>query len=249
MFAITTRNKLRSARFAPNMIWAWRRVRTQLGRTPGMLAYTTGLASPTEFITLTLWEKEIDMFLFMSSDDHRDMMWNFRHWTESFWSMRWNATREELGNWNGLRFARSDAPQAPDAHYAGPGRLDLAAVSERLRPILANISRPLEPTVGDARAVICRVVTPTVRDVLRLKRLLRPWHARPGLVRFRIAIGLRECLIVAIWPGDPAEAAELFMCLIAASFPDCWSMRFRATDFEVGHWGALRFRPATAPAA
>ena len=87
MFAITTRNKLRSRRHAISMIFAWRRIRQQLARTPGMLAYTTGMANLTEFYTLTLWEKEIDMTLFMASDDHREMMWNVRHWSESFWSM------------------------------------------------------------------------------------------------------------------------------------------------------------------
>lgn len=83
MFAITTRNKLRSRRHAFSMIRAWRQERRQLARTPGMLAYTTGISTLTEFFTFTLWQRELDMFQFMASDAHRDMMWNFRAWTQS----------------------------------------------------------------------------------------------------------------------------------------------------------------------
>src|SRR5947207_1575388 len=124
MFAITTRNKLRSSRYAVNMIWAWRCVRRQLARTPGMLAYTTGLASPTEFFTLTLWQRELDMFLFMSSDAHRDMMWNFRDWTQSFWSMRWNAAGDEIGSWNGRMFETLHDEREPGPPHQWPGYLN-----------------------------------------------------------------------------------------------------------------------------
>jgi len=77
MFAVTTRNKLNSARFAPYMIRAWFHVRRQLYETRGIIRYSTGISNLTEFYTITLWDNEMDMFAFMSSDAHRDMMWNF----------------------------------------------------------------------------------------------------------------------------------------------------------------------------
>jgi len=99
MFAVTTRNKLHSMRFAPHMIRAWFRIRRQLYETRGMIRYSTGISNLTEFYTITLWENEMDMFAFMSSDAHRDMMWNFSKWSDSFWAMRWDATTDEIGAW------------------------------------------------------------------------------------------------------------------------------------------------------
>lgn len=99
MFAVTTRNKLNSVRFAPLMIRAWFRIRRQLYETRGMIRYSTGITNLTEFYTITLWENEMDMFAFMSSDAHRDMMWNFSKWSDSFWAMRWDATTDEIGAW------------------------------------------------------------------------------------------------------------------------------------------------------
>ena len=99
LFVVTTRNKLRSARFAPHMIRAWLRVRRQLFETPGMLRYKTGISNLKEFYTCTLWDTEMEMFAFMSSGAHREMMWNFRQWSDSFWAMRWDQTQDELGHW------------------------------------------------------------------------------------------------------------------------------------------------------
>jgi hypothetical protein len=42
MFAVTTRNKLRSPLYAPYMIRAWLRVYKQLYETQGMLRYPLG---------------------------------------------------------------------------------------------------------------------------------------------------------------------------------------------------------------
>ncbi len=242
MFAITTRNKLRSRRFAVNMLWAWRRIRRQLGRTRGMLAYTTGMASLTEFVTLSLWEKEIDMFLFMSSEDHLDMMWNFRHWTDSFWSMRWNPTADEFGEWNNTIFACAAAGPARTPAYPGPGYLDSGEVSEQLKPLLRQIMRPEGPQTVEAHAVIGRIATPAPAAVWRLKRALSPWQAGPGMLRFSVAVGLGECMLVAIWQRDGAEPARALMTQVTKRFPSSWTMRFQATDFEVGHWDQLRLR-------
>lgn len=245
MFAITTRNKLRSQRYAVNMIWAWRHVRRQLARTPGMLAYTTGIATPTEFFTLTLWQREIDMFLFMSSDAHRDMMWNFRDWTQSFWSMRWNAARAEVGAWNGRVFAtlNDERPVGPTRLW--PGYLDHGQASERLKPLLRNITRPSDPAPLDFDAVIGRIAVHSPADLIRVRRTLRPWARKPEVARFVLATGLGDYLVLAVWKGTAAAATTALMADIATHLPGGWAMRFAATDFEIGHWDRLRFRDKT----
>jgi len=242
MFAITTRNKLRSRRHAISMVWAWRAIRRQLARTPGMLAYTTGMASLTEFYTLTLWEKEIDMTLFMTSDDHRDMMWNVRHWSDSFWSMRWNSTGDEIGSWNGKSFANDKTVRAEQPTYVGPGFLKSHEVPEALRPYLQKIIRKTEPDMLCVEAVIGRIPTPSLLSIRLLKRALQPWSSARHALRFELAIGLRECFLFVVWKKDEEKVSHAMMDALARQFPDAWAMRFPATDYEIGHWNRLRIR-------
>ena len=242
MFAITTRNKLRSRRHAISMIWAWRLIRRQLGRTPGMLAYTTGMATLTEFYTLTLWEKEIDMTLFMASEDHRDMMWNVRRWADSFWSMRWNGTADEVGTWNGQRFAHDGVVASQKRQYVGPGYVEPQDVPEALRPYLRNIIRDNEPETLSVNAVIGRVPTPTISSIRFLKRTLQPWRSTANALRFELALGLGECLLFVVWRESGEKDSRELMNALLDQFPDAWAMRFPATDFEIGHWNRLRIR-------
>ena len=246
MFAITTRNKLRSRRYAVNMIWAWGQVRKQLARTPAMLAYTTAMANATEFFTFTLWQREIDMFLFMSSDAHRDMMWNFRVWTESFWSMRWNAAQGETGAWNGRRFEVPDAKRPVVPSQLWPGYLADGQASERLRPLLRNIMRPSAPGPLDFNAVIGRITVRSPVDLMRVRRTLAPWAHTSELERFVLATGMGDCLLLAVWKGTATAATTELMADIGTRLPGGWAMRFAATDFEIGHWDHLRFRDSNA---
>lgn len=106
MLAVTTRNKLRSWHYSLPMIRARRYVREQLAATPGLIRYTSAIASPTEFLTMTVWENRQAMFNFMSSGAHQQFMWMFSRWSESFWSMRWIPTVLEEGAWSGMSLAR-----------------------------------------------------------------------------------------------------------------------------------------------
>ena len=241
MFAITTRNKLRSRRHALSMIMAWVRIRRQLYRTPGMVAYTTGMASLTEFYTLTLWDKEIDMMAFMSSDDHREMMWNVRHWSDSFWSMRWKPTRNEIGKWNERSFANENSVKTKFT-YVGPGYLEMSGVPEKLRSVLKNITRQSEPEILESSAVICRIPTPSISDIFRLRKLMQPWQSDRTLLRFELAYGFGECKIIAAWEKNEKDKSTILLELIELNFPEAWAMRFNATDFEIGHWDNMRFR-------
>lgn len=92
MLAVTTRNKLRSRRFFAPMLYASAQVRRQLADTPGIVRFTTGISGLTEFYTLTIWESKTAMFQFTGSGNHRQMMWLFTRWSDSFWSMRWLPT-------------------------------------------------------------------------------------------------------------------------------------------------------------
>ncbi len=242
MFAVTTRNKLRSQRHAVSMIWAWGHIRRQLAHTPGMLAYTTGIANLTEFFTLTLWEKEIDMMLFMASEDHRDMMWNTRQWSESFWSMRWSPTKDEIGTWSGMAFSDTDSPAATKPKYVGPGYLDVTEVPEGLRPYLRNITRQSEPNTLPSNAVIGRISTRSPLAVRLIKQTLAAWQLPSATLHFKVCAGLGECLLLVVWKIDAELEAAALMAALHRKFPDAWAMRFSATDFEIGHWNNLRLR-------
>src|SRR5579864_6418179 len=67
MLAVTTRNKLRSWRYSLPMIRARGYIREQLATTNGLIRYVSAIASPTEFLTMTVWENRQAMFNFMSS--------------------------------------------------------------------------------------------------------------------------------------------------------------------------------------
>src|SRR5262245_1647780 len=112
MLAVTTRNRLKSARFLPAMLAARRLVDAQLRETPGLVRWADAIGGLTAFYTLTVWANKHVMFDFMSSDAHRAMMWQITKWTDEFWSMRWQPGAEELGAWNGLSLAARRAPVA-----------------------------------------------------------------------------------------------------------------------------------------
>lgn len=244
MFAIVTRNKLRSRRHAASMVWAWWHVRRQLARTPGMLRYTTGIANLKEFFTLTLWEREFDMYRFMSSDAHADMMWNFRKWDESFWSMRFNPCAEEIGQWHGGCFAHAETEAGrADGTFAD----EVPEALLRHLPVLRQYR--MQPsgcqTLG-IDAVIGRVATPTPTAVLRTKRILRAWRDSDELRRHAVCVGLGECLVLAVWQRPRAAAERRLLRDLNRGMPAVWAMRFNATDFEVGHWDRLRLRELAA---
>lgn len=254
MFAITTRNKLRSRRYAPHMVRAWFRVRRQLYETPGMLRYTTGIANFTEFYTCTLWKTEMEMFAFMSSGAHRDMMWNFSRWSDTFWAMRWNASVDELGRWNttgdenGGKFASmiTSGPetirQAPSAdNYVSRWLVEQGVIPK------PDVPDP-PPGIPATTAVLARIPMISPTKLVRLRRVLRPWRSgHPHLLRFTLAVGPGECFLIAVWEAGALEESRALMATLMRSFPDAWTMRFRGHDFEVGHWDDLRLREILLP--
>ena len=55
MLAVTTRNRLRAPHLCLPMLYVRFLISRQLSQTPGLIRYAGGIASPTEFLTLTVW--------------------------------------------------------------------------------------------------------------------------------------------------------------------------------------------------
>ena len=69
------------------MLRARRLIAHQLQSQPGLVRYASGLVSPTEFLTLTIWNDRQAMQRFMQTGAHEQRMWLFTRWTSSFWRM------------------------------------------------------------------------------------------------------------------------------------------------------------------
>ena len=254
MFAITTRNYIRSRRYVPQMIIAWLKVRRQLYQTPGMLRYTTGIANLTDFYTCTLWDTEMEMFAFMSSGAHRDMMWNFSRWSEAFWAMRWDATADELGCWR-------MSNQTDEGRFACiPNLSPDASISKSNRdsPVISYLHKKgiipeselseAKPDMAASTAVLARIPVISPASVLRLRKITQPWcNGNPDLLRLSLSIGIKECFLIVIWWPGALEDARKLMATLVHHFPRGWTMRFRGHDFEVGHWDDLRLREIEPP--
>ena len=101
-YAVTTRSRLKSARFFAPMYRASDRVKRQLADTPGCLRFASVAASPREFWSISVWRSREEMQDFMRSGAHETFMWNFSRWFDSFWLVRWSPTEDEHGRWSGL---------------------------------------------------------------------------------------------------------------------------------------------------
>jgi hypothetical protein len=254
MLAVTTRNELHSWRFCPPMLWARRRIRQQLAVTPGLIRYVPAIASPTEFLTLTVWESRRAMFDFMSSDAHRTFMWMFARWSASFWSMRWLPTTAEQGTWEGLSLASLVEPgdqswrrpqppllplneqppgRAPGAHFADSGRSGVYATTA------------LVETASPGRLwALLRAVWELYRDA-----------DGPQILRWSVgAVDSRRFLVLTLWRDVPgggegaegyADVARALCRRLSATWTMCWA----AGEYEIGHWNGLRLRQLAAARA
>ena len=236
------------------MIAAWLKIRRQLYQTPGMLRYTTGIANLTDFYTCTLWETEMEMFAFMSSGAHRDMMWNFSRWSDAFWAMRWDATADELGQWripnqaDEGRFAclPNLSPAAATRKPPQPGPVMSYLVEHGVVPEI--VMPDTKPDMAASTAVLARIPVISPTSVLALRRLIQPWRKNNvDLLRLSLSVGIRECSLIAIWRPGALEDSRKLMATLARQFPRAWAMRFRGHDFEVGHWDDLRLREIESP--
>lgn len=243
MLAVTTRNKLRSGRYSWPMMRARGFVREQLATTPGLIRYASAIASPTEFLTMTVWQNRQAMFDFMSSGAHQEFMWMFSRWSASFWSMRWIPTDAEEGAWQGLALRNRIEPEEQlrsDAHPQAP-QLPL---SEQQAGRVSG-GRMADPSGCGVYAVSTLVEAANPGHLWKLLSSVREFrregeHSR--LLRWTIgSVGPRSFWILTLWRAAPEgqlEGVRILRQRLNAS----WSMGWRAGEYEIGNWNGLRLR-------
>src|SRR5919197_3365016 len=217
MLAVTTRNRLRSPRFCLPMLRARRLIARQLATQSGLLRYASGIVSPTEFLTLTVWEEREAMRAFMQTGAHERLMWHFTHWTASFWAMRWDPATEGVE-------ARPISP--------------LVAVG--LLPERVSRAGPLGPrpesSILEPRGCGLMCVTAWF-DGVRGATLAWQTTRRLRSKAVRCSGGFDvppQGLVIGILKDQP-QTPEL---LAGADWVTCW----QPAEYEIGHWDGLRLR-------
>lgn len=244
MLAVTTRNKLRSRRFFPPMLYASWQVRRQLANTPGIIRFTSGIAGLTEFYTLTIWQSKTAMFQFTASGNHRQMMWLFSRWSDSFWSMRWLPTADEKGCWDGLHLGSFEAQAAPAGEL--PAWLAQSQVAEALTAHIdvagRQDRRELDPTTCGVTAVFGHLPTHSPGMRRHLRQMARANQNSPAFLRTAVMKTFGGYLLLSLWRIQAAEEINAFMEKLANSHPHSWVMRFTPGNYEIGNWEGLRLR-------
>jgi hypothetical protein len=257
VFTVTTRSRLRSARFFPAMLWATLRIRRQLRRTNGLVRSASLIASPTEFWTITVWRSRHDMQEFTRSDEHGEIMWRFSRWLQSLWLMRWRPGPCELGTWSGLQLAPAEAAGArPELDPRAAKLLDSL-------PLLKAAAGP-DGTVGyehtrearrernrvaGAAGVVLGIHAPLLRspaallDLIRMRRSLR---SDPHLLRSVVGVGRPgQVYFLAVFV-EHDEAVRFLQGDWARSAGQRWGDGLWAgawiPDNEFGHWDGMRVR-------
>lgn len=239
MLAVTTRNCLRSVRFCVPMLRARRLIARQLADQPGLIRYASGVASPTEFFTLTVWENRELMQRFMQTGAHQQLMWQFSRWSSSFWGARWEpaATSDEIGDWAGLRLANLDV----DARQPSP-----LVVAGLLSPSVPRAG-PLGPR-PETSAVEPRqsgIFVLTARFEGPLPSIRARWPSPPNNARLRRGVGLDwspQALSISLWQDRPRVRGRALG--EARADGASWAMCWEPADYEIGHWDHLRLRQA-----
>jgi hypothetical protein len=261
LLAVTTRSRLRSARFFPAMLLATWAIRRQLAGTDGLVRWASLVAGPTEFWTITVWRSRHAMQEFMRSDAHGRIMWRYTRWLEALWLMRWRPGAVEVGSWAGVTFApappaqvrqgpeataRHDQPRRtlqplPDLHSViGSGRSARDASSRHAR-------RPRQ--VEGAGAAVIRIRAPALQTptlLVELVRLRRRLAADADLLRSVVGLGWPgEVCLLGIWRASDRAAAFVDDAWVRRT-AGRWAGSFWAAQWlpehEFGHWDGLRLR-------
>lgn len=260
LFVVTTRSRLKGARFFPAMMLASLRVRRQLQSTGEVVAWASVVAGPKEFWTITVWRSRHHMAEFARSGAHDDVMWLFSRWLRSFWLMSWRPAAEEIGAWRGTSLA---TPPRSDAASPGAVRnplLDQAlAELPRLRAAIgpdgvaafeySPSARRRREEVGQAAGVVVHLAVHPWRTfgaLADLRRLAAAHQTGNGLLRVATGIGRPgEVYLLGLW--TTADGADRFLtgtaltALRARRQDAMWAMRWQPEN-EFGHWDGLRVR-------
>ncbi|MHB8596309.1 MAG: antibiotic biosynthesis monooxygenase [Ktedonobacteraceae bacterium] len=243
MLAVTTRNKLRSWRYCVPMMRARGYVREQLVTTPGLIRYVSAIASPTEFLTMTVWENQQAMFNFMSSGAHQEFMWMFSRWSASFWSMRWIPTDAEDGAWDGHSLRNLMEPDEQHRRDARP-QVPPLPLPEQQQGRMSG-GRLADPSSCDVYAIMALVEESSPAHYWKLLKILQEFRRKADhtqLLRWNVAaIGPRSFWILTLWrnaSGRPTDVVQIFRQRLGASWTMCWE----AGEYEIGNWNGLRLR-------
>lgn len=270
LLTVTTRSKLRGARFFPAMLVATLRIRRQLRGAPGLVRWASVIAGPTEFWTVTVWRSRHAMQEFARCDAHGRLMWRSSRWLDSLWLMRWRPGPCERGSWGGMTLASAARRRTGDGLTASPGTAAartstplpeqvLAAVPD-LRAAMGGgeaatydaspLARgPRRQVAGGGGAVVRfrggSWRTPTAyASLAALRRRLR--RADPALLRAVVGFGRPgEVYFLGLWRTQSAASAFLRGEWIAAAAAR-WGDRLWAgcwePEHEFGHWDGVRLR-------
>ncbi|MDP8970059.1 MAG: hypothetical protein M3N52_06120 [Actinomycetota bacterium] len=263
LLVVTTRSRLRGARFFPSMFLANAQIKRQLARTDGIVRWASIVAGPTEFWTVTVWSSRHLMQEFMRSGEHGYIMWRISRWLASFWLMRWRPGPQEVGDWRGLSMAlaapRADPPAAPQG--VGRERSLPDIVLENIPSLRAAVgadgtisydSAPLvrrrREQVRNAGGAVVRLRTPLTQlpgALLELHRLRRRLLADPDILRVAVGLAQGEVYLLGVW-SDPSAPARLlegdWVRLASARWPDGFWAAEWLPENEFGHWDGMRLR-------
>jgi hypothetical protein len=245
MLAVTTRNRLRTPRFCVPMLLARREIARQLSQQPGLIHYASGVASPTEFLTLSVWESRESMQRFMQSGAHERHMWQFTRWTSSFWGMRWEPIPgAEAGAWSAAPLVQEAPRPTPVSPLVSAGLLP--ATAPRAGPLGPRRSggAGIEPRAARIVAVTARfeAVSAGQRAWRTAKRLRIEQHSSGKLVRWSVGLDLPlQALAISLWRDEP-NVRENALDLLSTELHANWAMCWQPADYEIGHWDGLRLR-------
>lgn len=247
MLAVTTRNKLRSWRYSLPMMRARGNVSEQLATTPGLIRHVSAIASPTEFLTMTIWKDRQAMFDFMSSGAHQEFMWMFSRWSASFWSMRWIPTAAEEGVWEGLSLKHLMEPEEQLWRDARPQAPSLPLSEQQVSRMPGG--RLSDPSGCDIYAVTALIEAASPGHLCKLFGVAQEFRREAGrshLLRWNVArVGPRSFWVLTLWRHGfqefTAGVGELRQRLGAS-----WTMCWNAGEYEIGNWNGLRLRQLAA---
>lgn len=262
LLVVTTRSKLRSARFFPSMMAATLRIRRQLDATEGLVRWASIVAGPTEFWTITAWRSREAMQRFVGSGAHGEVMWGFTRWLRSFWLMRWRPGPRQVGDWGGLTFTPSvEEVGAADSGAAPPEVL--GAMAEHMPQLYqalgpdgaasydaAPSTRRFRRYVDGAGGAVVRIRTSAAHVPQALRELgdVRDRLRAGGDRLLGCAVGVGkpdEAFLLVVWT-DPADVARFLDSGWAREARERWAGGYWASEWlpenEFGHWDGRRLR-------
>ncbi|MDB5060077.1 MAG: hypothetical protein JWO59_3549 [Chloroflexi bacterium] len=103
MICVTTRFRLKHIWALIPMYMAYRRMRHDLNRAPGLIRFAFLVQRPTVCYTLSIWESEAAIITFSNVAGHLDALHRARNWCRDIWSGYWHldAISKSANQWPG----------------------------------------------------------------------------------------------------------------------------------------------------